>query len=867
MQHSSIRSRVATLAGVRGHPHAELDFAWDAEVVDQVKALPGSRWDGERRVWMVDDFGGDPVKVCRELGFELVDRSGQLVEHLDVRPIARPCPEDPTMWEIYLRWGAYARKLHSWLDASDMHNSDRGCWMVPPKRLRNAPWVYLAEELPAPDSEVSAPPLPYDHSIDGLRGVPVTALKTVHRTAAEKLAAVQIETVHDLLHQIPRRYIDLTDPHSLADADAASDAVAIVGNVTRITPASGPGGIVKVGVRDDNGAYLHCRWFNAPYIARRVKTGQRVVVRGRVETFSIRNETAHGMSNPLIEPIDADAPGKIIGFYPASAKNDVSTWMIHRAAAEAADRLGWLVDPVPPDLVDARFLPTRADAYAQVHNPKSLAEAAAGRDRLVYDELLRMQVVLAMQREASKSGKGIAHDTGHDLARSYLERLPFGPTAAQKRCLREISADMASEVPMSRLVQGDVGSGKTMLAVLSMLDAVQCGRQAAMAAPTEILAFQHWAGIVNDLADVRLADGTSVRVELLTNKVTGKRRKQVLAGLADGSIHIVIGTHALFADNVVFADLSLVVVDEQHRFGVDQRRAMLGKRSDGRVPDVLQMTATPIPRTAMMTVFGDLDVSTIDEMPPGRVPTKTVWMQIAHPTDVASPVWADVREQVAAGRQAFVVTPLITESLTREAASCIETAEALSTGALAGLRIATVTGKDAPDSRAATMAAFSAGDIDVLVATTVIEVGVNVPNATVMVVLGADGFGLAQLHQLRGRVGRGEWPGTCWLAATPRTTSGEERMKAMVETTDGFVLAETDLRIRGAGQMTTAIQSGTGADLKVASILEDTELLEWAKADAGAIVAADPQLDAHPMLRAEIDRFLPEDAKRWLVAS
>lgn len=864
-------ARQATVTAHRAHPRVELAFAWDEDVVAEVKALPGSRWDGDRRLWIVDDFGGDPLVVLERLGFDAVGADGSPVERIDVRPIARPRPDDPSLWELYQRWGAYGSRLAALIGPSDVRDSTRGCWLVEPERLAGQSWIELAGTLPqtrpAPVAQ-GLVPFEYDLTLDGLRGIPVGALRGVNSAAEQRLSSVGIDTVHALLHQIPRRYVDLTQPHTISEALRASGSVAVVGVVVKVQPADGPTGMVRVTVRDEDGDRLSCRWFNAPYIARRVKVGQQVVVHGRVEQFRTDSGfVGQGMSNPLIEPVEADSAGRIIGFYPSSAKNDVSTWMIHRAATEAAARLGNVFDPVPRRFTAARNLPSRTEAYLSVHDPKDLAQAKSGRDRLAYDELLRLQIVLAMQKAAARAGQGIAHDTDHSLARRYLASLPFPPTAAQVRCLREIANDMASEAPASRLVQGDVGGGKTLLAVIAMLDAADSGRQAALVAPTEILAFQHWSGISTDLDGLNLDDGSPVRIELLTNKVTGKRRKQVLAGLADGSVHLVVGTHALFADKVEFADLSLVVLDEQHRFGVEQRRAMLSKRTDAKIPDVLQMTATPIPRTAMMTVFGDLDVSTIDELPPGRTPTSTQWMQIAHPTDVNSPVWIDVREQVAAGRQAFVVVPLIAESLTREAAACHDTAERLGIGALEGLRIGTVTGKDTPDVRASTMAAFGRGEIDVLVATTVIEVGVNVPNATVMVVLGADSFGLAQLHQLRGRVGRGAWPGHCWLVATPRTEVGEERMRAMVGCGDGFVLAETDLRLRGAGHMTAAIQSGTGADLLVANVMADVELMVWAKQDAATIVERDPQLATLPALRHEIDRFLSSDAKAWLAAA
>jgi len=409
----------------------------------------------------------------------------------------------------------------------------------------------------------------------------------------------------------------------------------------------------------------------------------------------------------------------------------------------------------------------------------------------------------------------------------------------------------------------------TMLILIAMLLAVESGHQGAIMVPTEILATQHHLEVTTRMAGLTKADGTPVRIELLTNKVTGAPRRAVLAGLADGSIDIVIGTHALLAPVVTFASLSLAVIDEQHRFGVEQRATLRHKGPDGRTPDMLVATATPIPRTAVMSIFGDLEHSVLDEMPPGRSPITTCSVEAtdADCADDGALPWQLIREQVAAGHQAFVVCPMVSDSETKTAAAAENTAAALSQGALRGLRIGVAHGKQPAVERTAVMAAFTAGELDVLVATTVIEVGVNVPAATVMVITGAERFGLAQMHQMRGRVGRGQWPGHCVLVGTPKTADATQRIDALCASTDGFALAEVDLRIRGWGTLLGASQAGAATELRVADILTDTDLVSWARQDAITILEADPHLARRPGLRDEIRRAVGEDAAEWLTSA
>jgi ATP-dependent DNA helicase RecG len=513
-----------------------------------------------------------------------------------------------------------------------------------------------------------------------------------------------------------------------------------------------------------------------------------------------------------------------------------------------------------------------------LHLPDTFAAKEAARRRLAFDELLRVQLVLVMRkRMMEREQKGIAHRIGGPLVERFLSTLPYTLTDAQRRVIDEIATDLADGRPMHRLLQGDVGAGKTLVAVEAMLVAVDGGHQAALMAPTEVLAEQHSAGVRRLLDGLSIPDPENllgeraVRVELLTNSVTGEHRRDVLAGLADGTVDIVIGTHALIQEGVVFSSLGVVVIDEQHRFGVEQRAALRDKGGEGRhSPDVLVMTATPIPRTAAMTVYGDLDVSILDQKPPGRTPIVT---RHADGSNGAPDVWADVRARVAEGRQAYVVCPLIEESEKLEVASAEATMARLSTTELSGLRLALLHGRMSSVDKDAVMDAFRRGDVDVLVATTVIEVGVDVPNATAMVILDADRFGIAQLHQLRGRVGRGTHESICWLVTN--TSTDEQpglvaeigpRIEALIASDDGFLLAEADLELRGEGTLMNKEQKGR-SDLKLASLRRDRELVEMAREAAFSIVDTDVTLSSHEDLKDELNLFLRPQDEEFLFKS
>ncbi|MFK7960431.1 MAG: helicase-related protein [Phycisphaerales bacterium] len=510
------------------------------------------------------------------------------------------------------------------------------------------------------------------------------------------------------------------------------------------------------------------------------------------------------------------------------------------------DALPAVDDHLPPAYRDERDLPALAAAIATIHDPADQAQADAARRRLAFDELLLLQLAVMMKRaERTRTTHAVALPRTDAIAARIESRLPFQYTDDQRAAVLEIAADLARPTPMNRLLQGDVGAGKTVVALDAMLVAVAARRQAALVAPTELLAEQHERSLRS------LLDGSDVRLARLTGSMAMAERRAIVAGLASGEFDIVVGTHALLGEGVQFAHLSLVVVDEQHRFGVHQRAALRDRGGDGSAPHVLVMTATPIPRTLAMTVFGDLDVSVIRGLPPGRTPIRT---ELATP-DQLGRVQEIMGETVDRGEQVYVVVPAVEGDDDQELTSVSGRVAQLEAGPLHGRRIAGVHGRLSADDRAATMDAFHAGEIDVLVATTVIEVGVDVANATLMVVEDADRFGLAQLHQLRGRVGRGDRPGRCLLVADPATDDGTRRLEAIAATTDGFEIAEADLLIRGPGEVFGTRQSGL-APFRVADLVRDRRLLTLARKDAEAWIDRSPELraDGESLLRSRVLR-------------
>ncbi len=698
-------------------------------------------------------------------------------------------------------------------------------------------------------------------SLRELAGLDVEILKGVGEKRKASLHEYGIDNVLELLTNYPRRWVDRTAEARVSDLVPGQEALVLV-EVRKVAkiPLKGGRSMLTVTVGDGSGR-VTAVFFNQPWRARQLTEGLQIAMFGKADMY----RGALQMTNPIIDLI-GDRTGRIVPIYPQSEKAGLSTWEIAGWIENALERCKTrgLLDPVPMTVCEKYQLVDRTAAMWNIHLPESIALKNDARRRLAFDELLRVQLVLVGRKRAfERDSRGIKHAVDNKLVDRFVAALPFGLTGAQRRVIDEISHDLAGPHPMHRLLQGDVGSGKTVVAVAAMLTAVQGQHQGAIMAPTEVLAEQHFAGIGQLVRDLQVPDPQNLfgdrplRVELLTGRVTGEKRRQVLSDLASGGVDIVVGTHALIQDGVVFNSLGVVVIDEQHRFGVEQRAALSQKGSSTSTPDVLVMTATPIPRTAAMTVYGDLDVSVLDELPPGRTPIATKWA--AGPL-LEALMWGSIRDAVAHGQQAFVVCPLIEESDKIEVASAETIYAELQVSELQGLRLGLLHGRMSSFDKEETMNRFRDRKLDVLVATTVIEVGVDVPNATVMAVLDADRFGIAQLHQLRGRVGRGSIASQCWLQ-TKDSENSSPRVDALVESTDGFYLAEVDLELRGEGTLMNSIQKGA-SDLKLASLRRDRDLIDMAREAAFSIVDADPTMVNNAGLLDELDLLLtPEDAE------
>ena len=702
-------------------------------------------------------------------------------------------------------------------------------------------------------------------TLSSLKDIPVARLAGVGPKKAEALALFDppIETVFDLLTHYPRRYIDRTNQAMIRDLVVGEEAMVLARvkrNTTRRTRQGRS--LVELEVFDGS-SYLRCTFFNQAWRGRQLAVGTEAVFFGKVEMFRGRRQ----MTNPVVDLI-GDKTGRIIPIYPQSEKAGLTTWDLAGLIEEALRRAGEVADPLDEHWRERLAVIDRSRAVRQIHVPDGLADAREARRRLVVDELLRLQLTLVMRKRAvEREAKGLRHEVEGPLVERFWASLPFTLTKAQRRAVTEIAADLAGPHPMHRLLQGDVGSGKTVVAVTALLIAVQGGYQGALMAPTEVLAEQHAIVVRRMLDGLQVRDaGQSLfgerplRVELLTNRTTASERGRLHSALAAGEVDILIGTHALLTEEVTFSTLGVVVIDEQHRFGVEQRAALRGKGTD---PDVLVMTATPIPRTAAMTVYGDLDMTVLDELPPGRTPIETSWAR--GPLEEAA-AWERVRSEVAAGHQGYVVCPLIEESEKVQARSAEEELQRLEAAELRGLRLGLLHGRIGAKDKEATMSAFRAGEIDVMVSTTVIEVGVDVPNATVMVIEDADRFGIAQLHQLRGRVGRGAALSYCFLLGEGATPVGEARLLAVERSTDGFELAEVDLELRGEGAILGTRQKGR-SDLKLASLRRDKELVARARQAAFDITEADPKLSERPLLAEEVRELVEPDEAEFLFKS
>ncbi|UER53899.1 ATP-dependent DNA helicase RecG [Kineosporiaceae bacterium SCSIO 59966] len=719
------------------------------------------------------------------------------------------------------------------------------------------------------------------------------------RTAKAMESALGLRTVGDLLRHYPRRYAhrgELTDLGSLVEGEHVT-VVAEVVSVTTRRMRNRPGWLGEAVVTDGRGrvrlTFFYRHEYMADLLTAKLRPGTTALFSGKVESYRDQLQLTHPDFEPLPGALAEDEAQALAGqplpIYPASAR--LQTWSIERSVHVVLDTLEPhdVPDPLPVALRERDQLPSLLDAFHLVHRPTDLDQVERGERRLRYEEAFLLQTALARRRAAAAVLPASAYPPRDDgLLAAFDARLPFTLTAGQRRVGDTIAAELSRPHPMHRLLQGEVGSGKTLVALRAMLQVVDGGAQAALLAPTEVLAVQHQRSItamLGDLAAGGMLGGhdRATRVALLTGAMPAAARRAALLDIAGGAAGIVVGTHALLQEHVEFADLGLVVVDEQHRFGVEQRDALRAKA--GAPPHVLVMTATPIPRTVAMTVFGDLELSTLTELPAGRQPIRTHVVQDANERWVRR-VWQRVREEVDAGHQAYVVCPRIGgEDAPDDAPPPEEDDAGPGTGAparrpgvaaldvvtalrahpdLAGLRIEVLHGRLGAEEKDAVMAAFAAGDVDVLVATTVVEVGVDVPNATTMVVLDADRFGVSQLHQLRGRVGRGSAPGLCLLVTGPAPAATLARVDAVAGTTDGFRLSEIDLEQRREGDVLGAAQSGGRSSLRKLRLRRDEGVIAQARRDAAEIVAADPELTGYPELAAALATVLGEDRQAFL---
>ena len=703
-----------------------------------------------------------------------------------------------------------------------------------------------------------------------LRDIPITRLSGVTPRLEERLAMLDIRNVLDLIEHYPRRYLDRTKKSDIADLRVGEEATVYAEVRKMSSRRTRQGRALVETIVYDGTSYLYVTFFNQPWRAQQLPVGTEAAFFGKLEHYRGK----HQMTNPAVDVLGriGEKTGVIVPVYPQSGKADVSTWQLQKFVAEALRRVVEFDDPVPVDILDRHNMCDRTRAYNGIHQPEVEADHFRAAHRLKFDEFLRMQLGLVARKRAFEEKRvGIRHRIDGPLVPAFHAQLPFGLTGDQQKAIAEIAADLAAPRPMHRLLQGDVGSGKTVVALTALLTAVQGGYQGALMAPTEVLAEQHHLSMSRMLEGLTVSsEGTlmgerPVRVELLTNRTGAAGRRKLSAALAAGEVDIVVGTHALIYDSVAFPNLGVAVIDEQHRFGVEQRALLRAKGPGGGGPDgegaeadVLVMTATPIPRTAAMLIYGDLDKSELREMPPGRTPITT---EVVPPAPLErEAAYRRLREQVVAGRQAYVVCPLVEGSEKVEAKAATEEAARLEAEELAGLKVGLLHGQMPQADKEATMGRFRDGLIDVLVATTVIEVGVDVPNATVMIIEDADRFGLSQLHQLRGRVGRGGGESWCFLFGDPQTPEAEARLQAMADSTDGFLLAERDLEIRGAGEVFGERQAGF-TDLKLGRIPRDEAVVLEARRVAEEILDADPGLARHRQLAEEVEDLLGDDVE------
>jgi len=706
------------------------------------------------------------------------------------------------------------------------------------------------------------------------------------RTAKVLDTAFGYRTVSDLLRHYPRRYLvrgELSDIAELNEGDEVTVLAEIFSSSSRKLQGR-KGSILEVIVTDGS-AKMSLTFFNQAWREKELRVGRQGLFAGKVGVFNGKRQLAHPDYEMVPDGSDvdsavADFAGKFLPVYSATSK--LPSWKIAQCVKLAIDSLDEVPDFIPPHILEKFNYPSAQQALIQIHNPVDLGSAELSKARLTFDEAFLLQLLLLERRAELRALKTTARPVkAAGILEAFDKSLPWNLTPGQMAVAEEIERDLAADIPMHRLLQGEVGSGKTVVALRAMLAVIDNGGQAALLAPTEVLAAQHLRTIeklLGPLAHGGMLGGAenATQVTLLTGSQSAAERKEALSLAASGQAGIVIGTHALLSESVKFSDLGLIVVDEQHRFGVEQRDALKAKAVNP--PHLLVMTATPIPRSVAMTVFGDLDVSTLRELPLGRQPITTHVVPTMEKPTFLDRAWERIREEISQGHQAYIVAPRIAAGSSEDAdldflygeqspdiASVEELAPKLHGGALKGLRIAPLHGRLSTELKDATMQAFAAGEIDILVSTTVIEVGVDVPNATVMVIMDADRFGVSQLHQLRGRVGRGTSPGLCLLvSAAAIETPARERLEAVAKTQDGFELSRIDLEQRREGDVLGASQSGARSHLRLLRVLRDEGLIEDARSVAAEILEVDSSLQRYPLLKEALEVLKKDTAASFI---
>ncbi|MBI5872568.1 MAG: ATP-dependent DNA helicase RecG [Candidatus Omnitrophica bacterium] len=693
----------------------------------------------------------------------------------------------------------------------------------------------------------------------------VQYLKGIGPRRAEVLAKAGISSLEDILYHFPRRYEDRSHLVSIASLELGKEAT-VCAEIVSLNARRGfhrGVDILEVGVADDTGR-IFCVWFNQPFLRRYFKIGERVILFGRAELYRDRIQ----MASPEFEIVGDEAAesldiNRIVPVY--SLPQGISQKVFRKVAKAVLDHhILRLTEVLPFDIRNRHSLGNIVKSLINIHFPQNDAARLDAYNRLSFEEFFLYQIPLILRKLKRREKKGISFKIDDTLLLAFIKTLPFSLTDSQRKVLEEIKADMRAPFCMQRLLQGDVGSGKTIVAAIAALLAASCGYQAAFMAPTEILAQQHYEKLKAQLSTFSPSSmdhrpWTNIKPGLLTSSLKDKERQSLLRDIKDGKVNIVIGTHALIQEGVDFNKLGLIVVDEQHKFGVSQR-ALLSKKSVN--PDCLIMTATPIPRTLSMTLYGDLDVSVISELPKGRKKIETKAFSLEEKEEA----YEFVRTQVKFGRQAFVVCPLIEENPKLEISSAKAIYKEFSQKIFKDLKVGLIHGRLKRDEQEDVMVKFRQGELDILVATTILEVGIDVPNATVMLIEHAERFGLSQLHQMRGRIGRGEHASFCLLLAQPNTEDAQARIKVFVEESDGFKIAEEDLKIRGPGEFFGERQSGL-TELKIADPLKQFHLLKSAREEATKLLNADPKLQARPNteIKKQLYKRFPEFEKFMMV--